>query len=574
MRGALAYIAFQYPLYMAAQFALNALPGLIRAAVLRQPLAYFRVSPLSIAAAVSSAMPSGGSSAQNPSFGALTEIAFIVMVLVALLTIVRRKSGLLAGLAVATLGHAGLQGPTWRIFFFKILSSQALLEFLFYFAVVCLGLRWMLERAPARRYVSRSATLLAYFLVPLFLLWLAFVQIVQFRSTRFLWAMIPSAMASLLVSAWPTKQAEEKSSATSWKLIAAGVVCTVVVATGTMWGGPVLARAFREAELAKARAEMEMLPKIPENAPYEKIFFQKGVSFTAEFPAVYTSEAARTMLRQLPAYGVNAIALVPFGGVTRNPPGVRFFSTTNSWESDEGLEQLSRVAHAIGVKVMLKPQLWTRGGDWQELEIPDTAERAKWFAEYQTFIEHYAKLAARIHADLFCVGVELGKLAQYDAEWRKLIADVREIYSGPLVYAANFGAEFEDLTFWDALDYIGLDNYYPLPDDFSTDAVVRNVETVQQKFQRPVLFTEAGFSSLEGAHRRPWDEAPGKISVDEQARGYEAVLRAFYTKPWFAGVYWWKVGTNGRGGANDGSHTPWQKPAMEVVRWWYVEGKR
>jgi hypothetical protein len=79
---------------------------------------------------------------------------------------------------------------------------------------------------------------------------------------------------------------------------------------------------------------------------------------------------------------------------------------------------------------------------------------------------------------------------------------------------------------------------------------------------------------MSAPHRAPWDETPRAISLDEQARCYEAVFQAFYTKPWFRGMYWWKVGTNGFGGVKDGSHTPWGKPAMEIVKKWYVEGGR
>ena len=39
-------------------------------------------------------------------------------------------------------------------------------------------------------------------------------------------------------------------------------------------------------------------------------------------------------------------------------------------------------------------------------------------------------------------------------------------------------------------------------------------------------------------------------------------------------MYVWKVGTNGFGGLNDGSHTPWDKPAMQVLRRWYQKPGR
>jgi hypothetical protein len=279
------------------------------------------------------------------------------------------------------------------------------------------------------------------------------------------------------------------------------------------------------------------------------------------------------MLERFPKYGINAVALVPYGFASGKPPHIHF---PGSLETDEGLEIISRVAHARGMKVLLKPGMWIGGGGYAgDLEFPSAEDRAQWFDQYQVFLEHYAVLAKQIHADIFCVGGEFSKLSPYDTEWRRLIARVRELYPGPLTYAANHGAEFENMTFWDALDYVGLQEYYPLPDDLSTDALVQKVEAVQRKFQRPVIFTEAGFPSLNGANRKPWEDSRGRnLSPELQARCYEAVLRAFYSKPWFQGVYWWKVGTNGYGGPKDGSHTAWGKPAMEVVARYYLRGGR
>jgi len=302
-----------------------------------------------------------------------------------------------------------------------------------------------------------------------------------------------------------------------------------------------------------------------------QVFFQKGVNFTAEGPVGYTPEVAVTILDRLKGNGVNAIALVPYGFCSRTDPAIRF---GGGWEKPEFIEAITVLAHQRGIKVMLKPQLWGRGTFPGDIHFASAEDRAIWFENYHRFLEFYANLAARMHADIFCVGVEFVQMSRYEAEWRKLIARARQLYKGPLVYGATQGPEFEGIRFWDALDYIGLNNYYPLPDDLSTDAVVKKVELVQQKFKKPVIFPEAGFPSLKDPHREPWSEAPRALSVDDQARCYEAVLRAFYKKPWFQGVYWWKVGTNGMGGPQDGSHTPWGKPAMDVVSRWYKQGGR
>ncbi|MGH9721095.1 MAG: glycoside hydrolase family 113, partial [Bryobacteraceae bacterium] len=245
-----------------------------------------------------------------------------------------------------------------------------------------------------------------------------------------------------------------------------------------------------------------------------------------------------------------------------------------SWERAELVADVTALAHQRGMKVLLKPQIWTGRGFPGDIFYEKPEDRARWFQQYRGFVEYWARHAAKIHADLFCVGVEFVKMTQYEAEWRSLIARARALYPGPLVYGATQGPEFETIRFWDALDYIGLNSYYPLPDELTATAVLRKVEDVQRRFKRPVLLTEAGFTSMKAPHRAPWDETRREISLDEQARCYEAIFKAFYRQPWFQGMYWWKVGTDGHGGPKDGSFTPWKKPAMDVVAHWYQQGGR
>ncbi len=271
------------------------------------------------------------------------------------------------------------------------------------------------------------------------------------------------------------------------------------------------------------------------------------------------------MLGQLEERGVDAIALVPYGVVRRDTNSLRF----GGWERDESLVALTETAHRLGMRVMLKPQVWIRGSYPGEFDLPDDAARAAWLQEYRKFALHYADLAARTHADLFCIGTEFSKLTPHDTFWRELITEVRQHYPGPLTYAANWGEEFETLRFWDALDYMGLNNYYPMPDDLDLSAQVARVESVQKRAGKPLLLTEVGISSYEGGHRKPWTEREGPLDLEVQAAAYEALLKAFWEKPWFYGAYWWKLGTNGFGGPEDRTHTPWGKPAMEVVSHWY-----
>ncbi|MDX1980183.1 MAG: hypothetical protein SFV51_07940 [Bryobacteraceae bacterium] len=301
--------------------------------------------------------------------------------------------------------------------------------------------------------------------------------------------------------------------------------------------------------------------------------FHRGVNFTAEWPDTYSSDRARSILESLPSYGVNAVAFVPYGFTPAGQPSVRF-SGTRAWEKDSAIRSLSQAARAKGMKVFLKPQIWVRSGAPTDLDFSADTARRQWFDEYRLYLEHYAALAAAIRADLFSVGVEFSRLSRHEQEWRALIARARRIYPGPLTYSANWGVEFESVRFWDALDVMGVNNYYPLPDDLATSTVASRIEQVQRRFRKPVIFPEAGFASLEAPHRKPWDETVRKLSPEDQARCYEAVFQGFYRKPWLQGIYWWKVGSNGFGGTGDGSHTPWRKPAMQVLSRWYLRGGR
>src|SRR5579875_1624826 len=202
----------------------------------------------------------------------------------------------------------------------------------------------------------------------------------------------------------------------SARLIRSGIALTILLAAGVAWSEILITHASEIRKELANQAAVGNLPPIPVNDPYPKIFFQKGVSLSAEFPDPYASAGARQMLTALRADGVNAVALVPYGGMQLGSPEVRSFGR-HSWESEEGLRELSRLAHALGMKVMLKPGIWVRGGHFGgDIEFSIEADRQKWFREYAQFIESYAKIATEIHADIFCIGGEFVRMSSYEDE--------------------------------------------------------------------------------------------------------------------------------------------------------------
>lgn len=569
----LACATFYFPLFWISNSFLWITPALARAALLGWRLDGFVITTFGVSL---SSQPLGTAGEFAPSWLARPGFALVVdilLVLVATALLARfgKRARVLSGLAIAVLADLAFANSWRRYFEFYRLPGDAIVGSLIFLAAMCFGLRLMLSGWPETKFLGRLSRLLAGFALLPVVPWLWFSWSRGLELWIFALMLIaPATLAVVIVALLPARPLPELRRMT-WRAPALGAATLALLIAGVNVGQAQLARARTEA----TRQALAAYPELPPDAPYEKLFFQKGVSVSAEGWGGYESESARRTLEALGRDGVNAVALVPYGFEPSGRAEVRLNAGAGSWESDAGLETMARVAHGLGMKVMLKPGVWVgNGGFAGDIVLTSDAQRDAWFASYTRFVEHYATLAKRIHADLFCVGGEFVKLTADEARWRKVIARARELYPGPITYAANFGGEFESIQFWDALDYIGLQNYYPLPDDLATDDVVRKVEAVEQRFHKPVIFTEVGFASGEAANRAPWEDGHGQPALQLQARCYEAVYQAFYHQPWFEGMYWWKVGTNGFGGPDDLSLTPWGKPAMDVVKRWYTRERR
>ena len=317
--------------------------------------------------------------------------------------------------------------------------------------------------------------------------------------------------------------------------------------------------------------------------------WQKGVTYTHlyRFHNNLLSERSRQSLSYLESrVRAEWIALNPFGYQrVVDEPDIRFGSDP----PDEHLRHAVTQAHELGLRVMLKPHIWLRApsaDQWRgTIEMGTEEDWKRWFANYERFILHYAELASSEDVDLFCIGVELARTAiERENDWRTLIEKVRRRYSGPLVYAANWWEEYDLLPFWDALDYIGINAFFPLSDTpgpglaalrRSAERIAGEIAILHMTTGKPVIFTEIGFKSIRGTSVTPW-EWPRRfepaIDPGAQARCYQAVLEAFWEKPWFYGMYWWKWFSDlDLGGPADPGFTPQRKPAEDILSKWYAK---
>ncbi len=326
-------------------------------------------------------------------------------------------------------------------------------------------------------------------------------------------------------------------------------------------------------------------PVPPPSGPTARI--QKGMNVTGWNVSDFSSSASDQSLRRLAGTGAQWIALVV--------PGFQdtFSSTTIRWQfprtpSDDDLAHAISTAHTLGLRVMLKPQLGfaTDNAHWRGdigTAFPNEAAWQAWFASYTDAMVHYAQLARSQRVEQYCVGTELSGVSGREQSWRDIVRRVRGQFTGPVVYASNYG-EGANIHWWDALDYIGVDAYYALSDSVTPTVAelkqawiqkeyVTLLQSLSSRFGKPILFTEIGYRSVDRSAQAPWSYPAGTpANPQAQANAYQAAIETFADKPWFAGFYWWNWPTNlYQGGPLDTDYVPVGKPAEKVLSRFYSQ---
>ena len=226
----------------------------------------------------------------------------------------------------------------------------------------------------------------------------------------------------------------------------------------------------------------------------------------------------------------------------------------NRWTlTDTALLEAIDLAHSKGLKVLLKPHVDPQDGTdrWQI----NPSNRAVWFGSYEQMMTHYATIARQTGVEEFSVGCELASMsgAADRGAWLTVIKAIKTVFSAPLVYAAK-ADEYTNVSFWDQLNFIGIDAYFPLSTTPTTDISALEAAWIPIRDQmsafavgagRRILFTEAGYPSLVGAAVEPWNNQYSSTpSQQEQAAAYEALFATFSGQPWWAGTFWWSWWTD------------------------------
>jgi hypothetical protein len=324
----------------------------------------------------------------------------------------------------------------------------------------------------------------------------------------------------------------------------------------------------------------------PRAAKAQASSWQKSSNIPPKSSGDYGSDSFKQSVRNWAAIGGNQVTLI----LPYYQSNLYSTDINRGWDTptDQSLIDAINYLHSQGLKVALKIHLESYTGEWRANINP--GDRHAWFGAYGQVLNHYADIGKKYGVEQLILGAELYRMTSREVNntntqnWRNLISSVRSRYSGTLSYSAQHTHPYEEneIDFWDALDQIGLAAYFPLAENQNDPSIEslkssweywqnQIIRPLQQRWGKPIIFTEIGYRSVDGAHKEPyaWWRGGG-ADLDEQSRDYEALLSYWSNQPNFAGLHLWEWESNpGAGGQNSDSYTPQNKPAELVIKKWF-----
>jgi hypothetical protein len=370
-----------------------------------------------------------------------------------------------------------------------------------------------------------------------------------------------------------------------------------------------------------------------------------GFNYVADVDGSYTD--ATSLQNMLSETSSNSVALTADYGIdAANNTVYADYSaggTTGSTESIADLTAEAQAAEAKGLSVMIRPlidflpgastaTLTGNGntyadGDWRAYYNPgSTAQGIAFLQSYETTVLlPLATMAQQVGAQVFDIGTEIDQLTgpAYQAEWNQIITDVKAIYTGKLTYSAigdndlspwqyaNFadpkittpppvgtGDATTQVSFWNKLDYLGIDQYSALsnlndtgnngsqpslqalinaweqpftnsgqgtPTDNTAAqtgglSLIQYYESLATATGKPLLFTEIGYNSAPDAASQPFFTSSSAYDPALQASLYQAFFQAWQAagNTSLQGVWFWnwEPDPNTVGAGTDPSWTP------------------
>lgn len=296
-------------------------------------------------------------------------------------------------------------------------------------------------------------------------------------------------------------------------------------------------------------------------------------------------EAESTWTADLQSVRAGWVAIMPFALSENGSSKVTFEGGHDWWGlKQENIRKMIQQAHENNLRVFLKPMVRVPGSWAGDYDPGSEKGWQEWETAYRKYILTFARIAESEGVELFAMGTEF-KLAlrERPAFWQQLLSEIRAEYSGALTYCANWD-NYLQVPFWQHLDYIGVDGYFPLTPELSPEVNTlkkcwkkpfKELKATALRYEKQILFTEFGYRSTPGCTWQQWEiesrDPREAVDLQAQVNGYQSVFETFWEEEWFAGgfIWNWHLTREKAGGKGNSDYTPQQKPVVDIIAKWF-----
>jgi hypothetical protein len=271
---------------------------------------------------------------------------------------------------------------------------------------------------------------------------------------------------------------------------------------------------------------------------------------------------------------------------------------------DKGLRYLINQAHNKGFKIATGPFIADIQFGRSDLNPQDWD---LWFQNYSNILSHVSNIGQETGLDLLVVGESLVAVSfigstisnfNWTTKFTESIQKNRLIYFGPITYLDALIDRVDDNYYvedwkkyyqvFGEIDIISSGVFFkgliqkpnPSVSEIKTSFDNYNqhiIHHLNQIFHKPVIFYENGIPSMKNVVYRMFESIAGtyrtrEVDLNEQKNWYEAIFLTMQDKEYFFGFNWYGISLINLGGYNSNQLTFRNKPAEEIVRFYYGNG--
>ena len=339
--------------------------------------------------------------------------------------------------------------------------------------------------------------------------------------------------------------------------------------------------------------------------------FVSGVEFQSSYQPNWSYFIPQAV-QNVQALGANWVFFTPSWTYSRaSPLEFGLAPEQDPFWIDSAIMVSQARAMNLNVGIFPIPHFSTSPADFWSKAPRDATWWQTWFDHYRAFAVNYADLATQTGSQAVILGGDWldpalpngtladgtpsGVPADADARWNAIVAEVRQHFSGKVLWALPYkpGNTQTSLNFLQATDGIYLLWNAPLatqPGESKTDMANQAGQILDNEISplasivnKPILLALAYPSATSGVNGCPdngqggcldWTALnqpnnPGSVSLDLQAQSdlYEAMLNAINTRPWVGGVI--TRGYYPPAMLQDKSASVHGKPAADLLWYWF-----